>query len=204
MKTFGSIMFTPTVADLQTTEGSRDAYEKMAAREAPAGLSEAETAFIALRDSFYVATVTETGWPYVQHRGGPRGFLKVLSPTEIGFADYRGNRQFVSTGNLKTDDRAALLLMDYPNRRRLKILAHAHVVAAEEDAELAERLAIAGGGKVERLFTFRIEAFDWNCPQFITPRFTADQVEATLGPRIAELEEEIRVLKARLASAGLE
>lgn len=200
MKHFGDIMFTPTVKAEQTREGSREAYAKMTARPAPEGLSEREAEFIAARDSFYVATVTETGWPYVQHRGGPRGFLKTLGPDEIGFADYRGNRQYVSTGNLKSDDRAALFLMDYPNQRRLKIIARARVAPAAEDQSLAARLHVEGEGRVERLMLFKVEAFDWNCPQFITPRFTADEVRAALAPQLAELET-LRAENARLRAA---
>ncbi len=202
MRTFGDIMFTPAVAAEQARDGSRDNYAKMAARPAPAGLADAEADFIGARDSFYLATVTETGWPYVQHRGGPRGFLKVLTPTRIGFADYRGNRQFVSTGNLKKDDRAALFLMDYPNRRRLKILARSQIVKAADDQALAETLSVSEGGRVERLFTFEIEAFDWNCPQFITPRFTAAEIEASIGSKVAELEAENVALRAHLAAVG--
>jgi len=195
-------MFTPAVAAEQARDGSRDNYAKMAARPAPAGLTAAEADFIQSRDSFYLATVTETGWPYVQHRGGPQGFLKVLSPTRIGFADFRGNRQFISTGNLKTDDRAALFLMDYPNRRRLKILARSKIVPASQDHALSDILAISGGGRIERLFTFEIEAFDWNCPQFITPRFTAAELETSIGPKFADLEAENAALRARLAALG--
>lgn len=200
MKHFGDIMFTPTVKAEQSRHGSREAYAKMTARAAPEGLSEREADFIAARDSFYIATVTETGWPYLQHRGGPRGFLKTLGPDEIGFADYRGNRQFVSTGNLKTNDRAALFLMDYPNQRRLKILARARAIEAGADDALARRLAVAGGGRVERLMLFKVEGFDWNCPQFITPRFTADEVRAVLAPQLDELET-LRAENARLRAA---
>lgn len=198
MRTFGEIMFTEAVAAEQEREGSRANYAKIAARPAPAGLAEPEIEFIEGRDSFYLSTVTESGWPYVQHRGGPTGFLKVLSPTRLGFADYRGNRQFVSTSNIKKDDRAALFLMDYANRRRLKILAHANVAQASGAPDLAAALQVDGGGKVERLFTFDIEAFDWNCPQFITPRFTADEIAAAVGARISGLEAENTELKARL------
>ena len=198
MRTFGEIMFTQAVAAEQEKEGSRANYAKIAARPAPSGLGGPEIEFIGGRDSFFLATVTETGWPYVQHRGGPRGFLKVLSPTRIGFADYRGNRQFVSTGNIKKDDRAALFLMDYVNKRRLKILARATVAPASDAPDLAHSLQIDGGGKVERLFTFDIEAFDWNCPQFITPRFTGDEIAAAVGARITGLEAENADLKARL------
>jgi predicted pyridoxine 5'-phosphate oxidase superfamily flavin-nucleotide-binding protein len=184
MRHFGDIAFTDTVRSEQTRLGSREAYAKMTAQPAPERLSEKELEFIAARDSFYMATVSETGWPYVQHRGGPRGFLKVLGPALLGFADFRGNRQYVSTGNLKTDDRTALFLMDYPNRRRLKILARSTVVPAETDPELAAKLTMPGDGRIERLFLMNVEAFDWNCSQFITPRFTEEE----LGPMLDELE----------------
>ncbi len=188
MKQYGEIVFTTQVKAEQARHGSRDGYAGMTARPAPDGLGEAEAAFIQARDSFYMATVSEEGWPYVQHRGGPAGFLKILSPNRLGFADYRGNRQYVSTGNLKTDRRISLFLMDYPNRRRLKLLGHATTQAAEDDPQLAEELALEGQGKVERLFSIEVEAFDWNCPQFITPRYTEPELAAHLSPMIDELQ----------------
>lgn len=155
-------------------------------------LTQDEAMFIALRDSFYMATVSENGWPYVQHRGGPEGFVKVLSPHQIGFADFKGNRQLLSTGNLSVSDRVAIFLMDYPNRQRLKLLGHATVVDASEHPELLEQLAPAGlREKVERLFLIDVVSYDWNCPQYITPRFTAEEVKNFVAPlkaRIAELE----------------
>ena len=163
MKQYGEIAFTSEVKAQQEARGSREMYAGMVARPAPEGFSEREAAFISMRDSFYMATVSEEGWPYIQHRGGPRGFLKVLSPTELGFADYRGNRQYVSVGNLQTEQRVSLFLMDYPNRARLKLLGRASVQEAADNPALAERLAIAGQGTVERLFTLEIDAFDWNC-----------------------------------------
>ncbi|MEO1101070.1 MAG: pyridoxamine 5'-phosphate oxidase family protein [Pseudomonadota bacterium] len=188
MKNFGEIAFTDKVKQEQADHGSRETYAGMTARPAPEGLGQPEAAFIALRDSFYMATVSETGWPYVQHRGGPRGFLKVLSPTRLGFADYRGNRQYVSVANLKTDNRVSLFLMDYPNRARLKLLARSNVENAEDNPKLAATLAIEGAGKIERLFTLDIEAFDWNCPQFITPRFTEAELASAFAPMVQELE----------------
>ena len=199
MKHFGDIAFTDHVKAEQEMRGSREMYAGMTARPAPAGLGEHEAAFVSMRDSFYMATVSEDGWPYIQHRGGPRGFLKVLSDTQIGFADYRGNRQYVSVGNLQTEQRVSLFLMDYPNRARLKMLGHATVQEADADADLAAELAIEGQGKVERLFIIEIEAFDWNCPQHITQRFTLDEVEqatAKMMARIAELEAELAAQKA--------
>src|SRR6202795_2910221 len=154
-----------------------------------------EADFIASRDSFYMATVSETGWPYLQHRGGPPGFVKVLGPNLIGFADFKGNRQLVSTGNLDGTDRVALFMMDYPNRTRLKLLGHARVLDAREHPELVDQLAPEQlRNKVERLFLIQVISYDWNCPQYITPRFTAAEVEKYAGPlkaRIAELEAQL-------------
>ncbi len=152
-----------------------------------------EAAFIAARDSFYLATTNSDGWPYLQHRGGPLGFLKVLGPHLLGFADFKGNRQMLSTGNLDGDDRVALFLMDYVHRERLKILGHARVLDARAHPELVAQLSPgpALSDKVERLFFIETVGFDWNCPQYITPRFTAEEVEAAVAPlkaRIAELE----------------
>lgn len=162
-------------------------------------LTEDEAMFIAQRDSFYMGTVSEDGWPYVQHRGGPVGFVKVLGPNQIGFADFKGNRQLLSTGNLSVSDRVAIFMMDYPNRQRLKLLGHAKVVDAREHPECVEKLASEElRGKVERLFLIDVVSYDWNCPQYITPRFTAAEVEAyaaSLKKRIAELE-------AKLAAQG--
>jgi len=199
MKHFGDIMFTEKVKAEQRRMGSREAYAKMTARPAPEALSEREAAFIAARDSFYMASVTETGWPYVQHRGGPKGFLRVIGPARLGFADYRGNKQYVSTGNFQTDGRASLFLMDYPNRARLKILARASVAMAADAPDLAAMLHVEGEGRVERVFTLDVEAFDWNCPQFITPRFTEDEVRAAIAPQLEALTAENEKLKARLA-----
>jgi predicted pyridoxine 5'-phosphate oxidase superfamily flavin-nucleotide-binding protein len=155
-----------------------------------------EVGFIASRDSFYMATVSETGWPYIQHRGGPMGFLKVLGPNLIGFADFKGNRQLLSTGNVDATDRVGLFLMDYPSRTRLKLLGHAKVLDAREHPELMGQLAPAPVPvKVERFFLIQVVSYDWNCSQHITPRFTAAQVEEFVAPlkaRIAELEREIR------------
>jgi len=155
-------------------------------------LTPEEADFIARRDSFYVATITSHGWPYLQHRGGRPGFLKVLGPHSLGFADYQGNRQLLSTGNLAANSRVALFLMDYPQRERLKILGHATVKDAREHPELIARLADEPDRKiVERIFLIDVVSFDWNCPKYITPRYTAGEVKAIVAPlqqRIAELE----------------
>ena len=159
-------------------------------------LTDEEIQFIQSRDSFYIATVTETGWPYIQHRGGAPGFLHVVSPTQVAFADYKGNRQMLSTGNLAANDRVALFLMDYPRRERLKVLGHARIEDAREHPELVTQFAEPDTrGIVERLFLIEVVAFDWNCPKYITPRYTATEVEQALAPlrqRIAELEAQIK------------
>ena len=149
---------------------------------APAGddpLGPTEAEFIAARDSFYMATVSATGWPYVQHRGGPPGFLRVLDEHTLGFADFRGNRQYISVGNVAGDDRVALIMVDYPHQVRLKLLAHASVT--EEPAALA-KLAVPGyDARVERGVLLKVEGLDWNCPQHITPRYTLDEARAILA-----------------------
>ncbi|HSI87059.1 MAG: pyridoxamine 5'-phosphate oxidase family protein [Candidatus Methylacidiphilales bacterium] len=154
-----------------------------------------EVDFITSRDSFYLSTVTEDGWPYMQHRGGPGGFLKVLGPNQIGFADFHGNRQLLSTGNLEKSDRIALFLMDYPSRNRLKLLGHAKVLDARENKELAAELAPEKLlNRVERLFLIQVISYDWNCQQYITPRFTGAQIAEHVAPlkaRIAELETQL-------------
>jgi len=161
----------------------------------PDALGEEEIAFIKSRDSFYLATVSENDWPYIQHRGGRPGFLQVLDPNRLAFADFRGNRQLLSTGNLAVNDRVALFLMDYPRRERLKILGRAKIEDARHHPEMVSRLAGAEVQKaVERIFFIDVVAFDWNCSQHITPRFTAEQVRDAVAPlqqRIAELEAEL-------------
>lgn len=198
---------TPAVRRAQEHYYGRSPYppaepdaEKSAERT-PLGPEEAE--FIAVRDSFYLATVSETGWPYLQHRGGPAGFLRVLDPHTLAFADYRGNRQLLSVGNLGAgNDRVALFLMDYPQRTRLKILGHARVQDAR--GEHPAPAADAGGkpGQAERQFVIAVVSFDWNCPQFITPRYTLAEVQAALTPlqtRIAELEAQLAATETKIA-----
>ncbi len=149
-------------------------------------LTAEETDFLATRDSFYMATITEDDWPYLQHRGGPAGFVKVLGENQIGFADFSGNRQLLSTGNLAANDRVALFFMDYARRERLKILGHARVLDAREHPALADQLTPSPAlrGKVERLFVIDVIAFDWNCPQYITPRFTAEEIRAVASAAV--------------------
>ena len=162
-------------------------------------LGEDERGFIAGRDSFYIASVSETGWPYIQHRGGPAGFLRVLGPHSLGFCDYRGNRQMITTGNVAGNDRVSLFLMDYPGRTRLKILGNLRVEDARTNPALVSQLSSVGErSQVERIFLIDVVSFDWNCPKYITPRFTATEVaEATqpLRDRIAALEARLKGLE---------
>lgn len=203
---FAALMFTLAVKAAQARLGSRGAYERFDAPEAPSNdrLGPGERAFIAARDSFYMATVSETGWPYLQHRGGPPGFLKVLDERTLGFADYRGNRQYVSVGHLGGDDRVSLFLMDYPNRRRLKLLGRARIVEEAGEPETIDRLRDpAYKARIERGMVIALEAFDWNCPQHITPRFTEAEIGEALEPlrrRMAALEAENEALRAGRAT----
>ena len=187
-------VLTPSVLAAQEHYFGRRAAVGAAQERDP--LSDDERAFIEARDSFYMASITENGWPYLQHRGGKPGFLRVISPTQLAFADYKGNRQMLSTGNLAANDRVALFLMDYPHRERLKILGHARVEDARQHPELVAQLAEPEVRSiVERLFLIDVLSFDWNCPKYITPRFTAAEVEATVTPlklRIAELEAQLQ------------
>ncbi|MEI6535672.1 MAG: pyridoxamine 5'-phosphate oxidase family protein [Verrucomicrobiaceae bacterium] len=157
-----------------------------------------EATFISERDSFYMATITENGWPYLQHRGGPKGFLRVTGPNELMFADHPGNRQMISVGSLAMNDRVNLFIMDYPARQRLKILGQAKVLDAREHSELVAQIAPLGGhaAKVERIFVIDVLSYDWNCPKFITPRYTAAEIETATAPlkaRIAELESALKL-----------
>jgi predicted pyridoxine 5'-phosphate oxidase superfamily flavin-nucleotide-binding protein len=165
---------------------------------------ENEAAFIANRDSFYMATVSETGWPYVQHRGGPRGFLKVIDESTLAFADFRGNRQYITTGNAMADDGTCLFLIDYPHRARLKIYAHIETLALDDDPALTALVAVPDyKAKIERVFRLRLEAFDWNCQQHIVPRFTEPEIAEALRPlrdRLAQLEFENAELRAHLVT----
>ena len=199
MKKYTSdVAFTPAVKSIQKRLGSRDSYHRM---EAGGGWSSTITPeltqFIAQRDSFYLATASADGQPYIQHRGGPPGFLRVLDESTLAFADFSGNRQYISAGNLSENDQVALFLMDYPNRRRIKIWGRARVIAS--DASLFEVLADETyAARPERAIVITVEAWDVNCPQHITPRYSESEVEARLGElqeRIRELEAEVETLR---------
>ena len=201
-KKYLEIAVTPSVVEAQKRYFGRSArLESGLDRDA---LGPEETEFIAARDSFYMATVSETGWPYIQHRGGRPGFLRVVDPHTLAFADYRGNRQLLSTGNVAANDRVSLFLMDYPRRERLKILGHARVTDAT--SKFLERLVEPEARpSVERLFFIDVVSFDWNCPKFITPRYSAAEVEAFLGShkkQIAALEAELKLAYSRISGSA--
>ncbi|MEQ8823069.1 MAG: pyridoxamine 5'-phosphate oxidase family protein [Filomicrobium sp.] len=194
-RAFAEIAFTPDVLAVQEAQGSASSYAKFLSPDTDRGdrLTEREAEFIAQRDGFYQATVSETGWPYVQFRGGPKGFVKVLDEKTIAYADFRGNRQYLSVGNLNGDARVALIMMDYPNRRRLKVWGRVKLVDAKADPDLIEELSIPGYRALpERAVILTIEAFDWNCPQHIPQRLTLEELE----PLIAPLRDEVERLAA--------
>ena len=197
---YADLTFTDTVRRFQDQAGSRASYARL--EDGPptnALLGEREAAFIAGSDSLFMATVSQTGWPDVQHRGGPAGFVCVLDATTIGFADFRGNRQYISVGNLADDDRVALIFVDHANRQRLKLLGRARSIDAADAATLA-RLEVADyRARVERGLVINVEAFDWNCPQHIPQLFSLAEIEILAAPlhaRIAELEASLAEARA--------
>jgi uncharacterized protein len=202
---FQELAFTPLVLQEQKKHGSREQYQRAYDHGRPGdALGAQERAFIAARDSFYMASVSKTGWPYLQHRGGPPGFLKVLDPKLLAFADLRGNKQYVSLGNLKHDARVALYLMDYPHQTRLKVLGRVEIHEGDaRAAELLPQLATGEKGAIpERVMLIQVDAFDWNCPQHITPRYTLEELQESLDPvrkRLESLEAENAELRRKVA-----
>jgi uncharacterized protein len=185
---FATISFTDSVKAAQTRYGSRENNLRFEVSDDPRNqLSKLETEFIKARDSFYMATISENGWPYVQHRGGPVGFMQVLDNCTIAFADFKGNRQYLSVGNLNANARTSLILMDYPNRRRLKLWGTTRIVHEDDAPELITRLVMPNyKARVERGIAIKIEAIEWNCPQHITPRYSEAEVDRVLQPLLEE------------------
>lgn len=193
---FHDLTFTAAVRALQELDGSRASYERAA--EGPvqdAVLTAREADFLAERDSFFIASSSASGWPYIQHRGGPPGFVQAIGPDAIAFPDFAGNRQFITAGNAAADDRVALIVVDYAHRRRLKLLGHLTLHALEPGSERDEDMVLpAYPARIERLALVRIVGFDWNCPQHILPRFTEREIEARVAPlraQIVQLEREL-------------
>jgi len=206
-KNFAAIAFTDAVKALQIKYGSRSSYERMEKFNVVDGLSNNEIDFIENRDSFYMASIGENNFPYIQHRGGPKGFLKVLDKNRIGFIDFSGNKQYITVGNMETNNNVALFLMDYPAKARLKIFAKTEILDLKDNLDLYALLNLKEYKfRAERMMVFNIEAFDWNCPQHITPRFTTEEIQVALQPQleyIDKLEEENKRLIAKLNEAGL-
>ncbi len=202
---FLDIASTKGVRAAQEANGSGEFWTNFSGDRAFDRFTQAEAAFIAERDSLYMATISESGWPYVQHRGGPPGFIRILDEKTLAIPDFRGNRQYISAGNLATNDRAALILMDYPRRRRLKLYAHVEARDLTADPELAAKLTLSDyKAKVERGLVIHLEAFDWNCPQHIIPRFSEAELGPALAPlraRLEALEAENQALRAELAAS---
>lgn len=199
MENYAELLFQGHVADLQKAEGSFERYQALYPHRTQEALRPQDIGFIQERDSFYIASTSPDGWPYMQHRGGPRGFLQVIGDTRLACLDYHGNQQFITMGHLAKDDRVALFMMDYMNKTRLKLLGRATLVPlAEADPDTVQRLS-PQGTKAERVLTIDITALDWNCPKYIPQLYPADVVQSVIGGRMGELEAENAALKARLA-----
>jgi predicted pyridoxine 5'-phosphate oxidase superfamily flavin-nucleotide-binding protein len=204
---FTELAFTDSVKAQQEKYGTRTAYARMEqGGKFRNQLTWQEQAFIKNRDSFYLSSVGENGWPYMQFRGGPKGFLKVTGDNTLAFADFRGNGQYISTGNFTDNKKTMLFLMDYPNKKRLKIWAEAEVLDPADHPELAQQLTPPDyEATVERIIVFTVHAFDWNCPQHITPRYTQEEVsdsQKALTARIAALETENKKLRGQIETFG--
>jgi predicted pyridoxine 5'-phosphate oxidase superfamily flavin-nucleotide-binding protein len=193
---FAEIAFTTEIKKVQSEQKSRAGYARWERNiDVNQLLRQQEIDFIRNRDSFYMASVSETNWPYVQHRGGPEGFLKVIDEKTIGFADYSGNRQYISTGNFRNNDRVSLFLMDYPSKSRLKILGRIKTISGDNTDELSPLVSSDFSARIERGFIIHIEGFDWNCPKYITPRYTETQMKNIIEP----IQKENARLKTLLA-----
>src|SRR5271156_5144965 len=200
---FGSLVFTPLVKKLQERYGSRQQYERMAANASQDRFGQFETQFLAERDSFYWATIGASGWPYIQHRGGPKGFLKVIDDRTLALGDFRGNKQYISTGNLLSDSRVAIIMVDYPRQARLKILGRVEIFEGETAQGWLERVRMPEEKTpIERVFVIHVEAYDWNCPQHITPRYSVEELREGMKDvekRIQGLEQQNKALRQELA-----
>lgn len=200
---YHKLAFTDAVKKMQETQGSRNGYNHMENRSSVDGLTEDEIAFISERDSFYMASYGANDFPYIQHRGGPTGFIKVIDDKTLGIVDFAGNKQYISVGNVAQNNKVALILVSYPNKARLKLYAEIEIVELTDNPELYETVKPSDYKfRPERVMIFNIKAFDWNCPQHITPRFTAEEIDKALAPQnkyVEELEKQIKELKNKLA-----
>jgi predicted pyridoxine 5'-phosphate oxidase superfamily flavin-nucleotide-binding protein len=201
---YAQIAFTDAVKDFQERYGSRASYGRQEQFKYTDGLTESEEDFIAQQDNFYMATISESGYPYMQFRGGPKGFLKYLIMKHLGFIDFGGNKQYISAGNLATQNKVALFLLDQAAQARLKIFAEASILKIEDNAELYDKLNLPDYKfKPERIILLKVKAYDWNCPQHITPRYTLEEIQHEFAAQheyINKLRAENAALKAQLAS----
>lgn len=204
MENYAELLFINDVRDLQDEDGMGDTYAKVYPTRTQESLNDSEISFIASRESFYIATVSSTGWPYVQHRGGPKGFLKIIDTNLLGFADYSGNRQFITMGHATTNNKVALFLMDYENRARLKILGHLTMQHIKDaSSSLCKKLETEGQGKIDRVATIKITALDWNCPKYIPQLINIEKVKAFTQHHLYKLQEENERLKKELEHLNL-
>lgn len=194
--------FTNAGKKLQEQMGSRKIYARLERDSYVDGLTENEISFLSRQTSFYMATVGKNDFPYIQHRGGPKGFLKVLDKQRIGFLDFRGNKQYISVGNIATNNKVALIIVDYPSKTRLKVLAKTEIIEMYDDPVLMDLLNLDDYKfEPERIVVFHVEAYDWNCSQHITPRYMLEDIEATFAPQrayVEKLEAELIELKKLL------
>ncbi len=206
-KNFAEIAFTTAVKEMQEKLGSRSAYARMEKETYVDGLTDNEIDFISQRDSFYMASIGENNFPYIQHRGGPKGFLKVLDAKRLGFIDFKGNMQYITVGNMATNKNVALIMVDYPARARLKILARMEILELKDDPALYDQLDLSEYKfRPERMMILHIEAYDWNCPQHIIPRYTLADIETAFAAQrsqISKLETEIKELKQKIKEQRL-
>jgi len=199
---YSELAFTDAIKNLQDRLGSRLSYERMEKVSFVDGLTDYETDYIAQIDSFYLASIGENGYPYIQHRGGPKGFIRVIDKETIGIVDFVGNRQYISAGNISKNAKVSLILLSYPLKTRLKIYAEAEIIELTEDSSLYDFLRPKEYKfKPERILLFKVKAYDWNCPQHIHPKYSIEEVQEILAPQqqyIQQLEEELKTLKEKL------
>jgi len=200
---YHQLAFTDAIKKIQEEVGSRGTYDRMEKMSVVDGLTDNEVRFISERDSFYLANFGENEYPYIQHRGGPAGFIKVIDNKTIGIVDFAGNRQYISTGNISRNEKVALIMVSYPQRARLKMYAKAKIVELKDNQELYDLLKPDDYQfRPERIMIFEIQAYDWNCPQHITPRFTTEEIEQALLPQkkyISDLESKVQELELKLS-----
>lgn len=201
---YAQIAFTDAVKGFQERYGSRAGYARQQEFKYTDGFTESEEDFISQQDNFYLSTISESGYPYIQFRGGPKGFLKVLDHETLGFIDFGGNKQYISAGNLVTHNKVALFLLDQAAKARLKIFAEASILEIENNTELYDKLNLPDYKfKPEKIIILKVKAYDWNCPQHITPRYTLEDIQHEFAAQheyINKLRAENQALKAQLAS----